>query len=193
MLILGSRLIGMPIMGLQTGAELAVTKRPIIDPANLKIIAYEVEGPLLNTRPSLIRIQDVRELGSIGMIIDSSDEFVGVDDVIAIGKIYKLNFDLVGLNVIDESKHKLGKVSDYSVDASSFVVQQLTVKRGVIKSFSESELLIHRSQIIEITDTTVTVRSTTTKIHHEIKKEQLNYLNPFRQTPAAIDNQKELN
>lgn len=190
MLILGSRLIGTPIMGLQTGAKLASTKRPVIDPANLKIVAYEVEGPLLNTKPSLIRIADVRELSDIGMIIDSNDEFIEVNDVIAIEKIYKLNFNLVGLNVIDEAKHKLGKVADYTVDASSFIIQQINVRRGVLKSLSESELLIHRTQIIEITDTTITVRTAIQKMQQVEIDNKLNYLNPFRQTSSATDNRE---
>ena len=80
MLLLGSRLIDTPIMGLQTGTRLATTKSPVIDPSNLKIIAYEVDGPLLVEHPSFIRIADVRELSNVGMIIDSSDEFIGVHD-----------------------------------------------------------------------------------------------------------------
>jgi hypothetical protein len=179
-------------MGLQTGSQLAVTKKAVIDPSNLKIVAYEVDGPLLNVKPSLIRIADVRELSNIGMIVDSSEEFIAVDDVISIEKIYKLNFNLVGLNVVDEAKHRLGKVINYSVDTSSFVVQQLNVRRGVLKSLADPELLVHRSQIIEITDTTITVRSTAQKIENTAKNQQLNYLNPFRQPTATVDNQKEL-
>jgi hypothetical protein len=86
MLLPGSRLINTAIMGLQTGTSLAKTKNPIIDPANLKIVAYEVDGPLLSERPSFIRIADVRELSNVGMIIDSNDEFIGLDDVIQIKK-----------------------------------------------------------------------------------------------------------
>ena len=55
MLLLGSRLIGIPLMGLQTGVQLATAKVPIIDPSNLKIVAYEVEGPFLSERPSFIQ------------------------------------------------------------------------------------------------------------------------------------------
>ena len=184
MLILGSRLTNTPIMGLQTGTRLAVTKTPIIDPSNLKIIAYEVDGPLLSERPSLIRIADVRELSDIGMIIDSNDEFIGVKDVIAIQKIYDLGFQLLGLNVIDENKHKLGKVSDYTVDSSDFVIQQLNVDRSIMRSLTETGLLVHRSQIIEINDTTITVRSTNKKLEPIKDIAKLTYLNPFRSSSA---------
>lgn len=190
MLLPGTRLIGVPIMGLQTGTQLAVTKMPIIDPANLKIIAYEVEGPLLVERPSFIRIADVRELSDVGMIVDSNDEFVGADDIIALKKIYDLNFKLIGLNVVDQTKHKLGKVDGYNVDTGSFVIQQLNVKRGMIKSLSDTELLIHRSQIIEINDTTITVRTTAKKLEPLVKPTKVTYLNPFRSGTPQTNSQE---
>lgn len=173
-------------MGLQTGTRLAVTKSPIIDPSNLKIVAYEVDSPLLAERPAFIRIADVRELSDIGMIIDSNDEFIGVQDVIAIQKIYNLGFKLLGLNVIDEMRHKLGKVEDYSLDTDSFVIQQINVKPSLVKSFANTELLIHRSQIIEINNHAIIVRAAVKKLEPIEKTTRLTYMNPFRsQTPQT--------
>lgn len=183
MLLLGSRLIGTPIMGLQTGTKLAQTSFPVIDPSNLKIVAYQVEGPLLSEHPSLIRMADVRELSDIGMIIDSSDEFVGIKDVIKLHDIYTLGFKLIGLQVIDESKRKLGKVEDYSLESSSFVIQQINVKqRGLLKSITDTGLLIHRSQIIEINNTSIIVRTGAKKVEPVLKAERAPYVNPFRST-----------
>lgn len=182
MLLLGSRLIGASIMSLQTGTRLAVTKSPVIDPGNLKIVAYEVDGPMLVEHPSFIRIADVRELSDIGMIIDSNDEFIGLNDVIAIQKIYDLGFKLLGLNVIDEARRKLGKVVDYSIDTDSFVIQQLNVKQGLIKSLSDTELLIHRTQIIEVNDYSIIVKSAAKKLEPITKSDKLTYMNPFRST-----------
>jgi len=187
MLLPASRLIGTPIMGLQTGTQLAVTKSPIIDPSNLKIIAYEVDGPLLAERPSFIRIADVRELGDVGMIIDSNDEFIGLNDVISIQKIHSLGFKLIGLNVVDETKRKLGRVDGYSVDTDSFIIQQLKVKRGIIKSLADTELLIHRSQIVEINDQAIIVKTAAKKLLPITKSNQLTYLNPFRSSSPQIN------
>jgi len=183
MLLLGSRLIGTPVVSLQTGTPLAKTKLPIIDPANLKILAYEVEGPMLVDKPSYIRIADVRELSNIGMIIDSNDEFIKSDDVIAIKKILDLNFSLIGMFVIDDTRRKLGKVIEYTIDTDGFTIQTLSVKPGAIKSFTETELLIHRSQIIEINDDAIIVKAATKKLQPiEKTAQQLTYLNPFRST-----------
>ncbi|MCX6728331.1 MAG: hypothetical protein NTV39_00980 [Candidatus Saccharibacteria bacterium] len=188
MLLLGSRLIGTPIMGLQTGTQLAVAKTPVIDPNNLRIIAYEVDGTLLTEKPSFIRIADIRELSDVGMIIDSNDEFVGLHDVIAIENIYKIGFRLLGLNVIDESKNKLGKVSDYSLEVGSFIIEQLSVSRGIIKSLSETERLIHRTQIVEINNENVIVKSIAEKLEPIADAKKLSYMNPFRQPAPQPDN-----
>ena len=95
MLISADRFLDIPVMSLQTGSELARTSREIINPKNLSIIAYELEGRLLDQHPSLLRIDDVREIGPLGMIIDSTDEIIGIDDVITIKEIYEINFTLM--------------------------------------------------------------------------------------------------
>ena len=188
MLILGSRLIGIPIMSLQTGTKLAVTKLPIIDPSNLRVVAYEVDGTMLSEHPSFIRIADVRELSGVGMIIDSNDEFVGAKDVISIQKLYELGFNPIGMRVIDELKHNLGKVKDYSLETNSFVIQQLNVKPGIIKSLADTELLIHRSQIVEINNQSIIVKATVKKLAPIKNIDKLTYLNPFR-SPSPQTNE----
>ena len=142
MLIAGNRLLNTPVLGLQTGGELARTKHAIIDPANLKIHAYELQGTLLGSGPTLLRIADVREISDIGLIVDSSDEFVGVEDVIKLGELYNLHFNLLGMNVVDVKGSKLGKVNGYTVNTTDFLVHQLSVKRPLFKSFSDT----HRSR-----------------------------------------------
>lgn len=193
MLVLGSRLKETPVMSLQTGTRLARTSRPLINPANLKIVAFELEGPLLTETPSFLRVADIREMSGIGMIIDSSDELLALDDVIKIKELHELDFKLVGMNVIDEHKKKLGKVDNYTVETGSFVIQQLDVKRGIIRGFTDTSVLIHRSQITEINDTAIIVKSTAKRIAPEPTMEATRheFVNPFRQ-PSPQPEQADL-
>ena len=181
MLIIGTRLLNTPVMSLQTGGRLAVTQKPIIDPSNLKIVAFEVEGQLLSERPALLRVADIREMGRVGMIINSNDEFIGVHDVIKIEKLYELGFSLNGMVVIDDTKHRLGKVEDYTVDTDSFVIQQLTVQRGFFKGLTDTGLLISRTQIIEITDNEIIVRSARHRsVEPVMQALRTEFVNPFK-------------
>lgn len=184
MLIAGSRLIDAPVMGLQTGGELARTSKAIIDPRRLEIIAYELAGPLLDIHPSLLRIVDVREFSEIGLIVDSSDEFVAPHDIIKLNETYELNFNLIGMSVVDKKRRKLGKVDGYTIETGGFLIQQLSVKRPLLKSFNDTQLLIHRTQISEINDSSIVIDSEV-KVQPMLQAVQGSYRNPFRKNPGT--------
>jgi uncharacterized protein YrrD len=193
MLVAGDKSIGTPIMSLQTGGCLAHTKKPVIDPSNLEIVAFELEGALLNMHPSYLRVADIREVSPIGFIVNDSDEFVSSTDVIKIKKILELNFELLKLPVIDELKHKLGRISNFNLDTIGFSIQQLIVNRSIIHSFSDSELIIHRDQIIEVSDNFIKVRTTAQKLAEVGKTNQMDFLNPFRGTSAQPESSPRQN
>jgi len=181
MLILGSRLLHTPVMSLQTGTRLAETVSPVIDPSNLRILAYEVDGPLLSEKPSFIRTNDIREYGRLGMIIDSNDELIGLEDVIQIKKMYSLRFPLIGIPVIDEHKRKLGKVDDYTLDTGDFLIQQINVRRGFIMGITDTGLLINRSQIVEINNNAIIVKAPSVKSAEPVMQAiRGEFVNPFR-------------
>lgn len=184
MLIAGSRFLNTPVMGLQTGSELARTSREIIDPRTLEIVGYDLEGPLLTERPSVLRIADVREFSNIGIIVDSSDEFVAPGDIIKLSEIYELKFELLGKPVFDKKRHKLGKVIGYTIDTTGFLIQQLSIKRPFLKSLDDTELLVHRSQIIEVNDHEIIVNSEEEVASEPAATHLRSYHNPFRSSTA---------
>ena len=190
MLINGLELLDTPVMSLQTGKELAKVHRAIINPHNLSVIAYQLAGEHLDSDPSYLRIADIREVGGLGIIVDSSDEFIETDDIIVDKPIYELDFTLEGKTVIDERRKKLGKVSDYSIDIDSFVIQQLAVRRPLLKSFTDDELLVGRKQIVEVTDDTIIVKSGKTKAEKLTTKASRHYINPFRQASPQPETAK---
>jgi uncharacterized protein YrrD len=187
MLLLGTRLINTPVMSIQTGSQVASTKMPVIDPYTLRIMAYEVDGPLLAERPSFIRIADIRELSDIGMIIDSSDELVIPSDVLKLQELYELDFHLIGLRVRDIHGKKLGKVEDFTLDTDDFTIQQLTVRAGLLTSLSTTGHVIHRSQITKVTRSEIIVKSTEKKLTNlsTIGSIHQTYTNPFRKPSEA--------
>ena len=99
MLILASKLLNTPIMGLQTGSQLALTGNAIINPENLQILAYQLKANSFSNEEMLIRIADIRELSRIGFIIDSGEDFILPTDVIKIKEIIDLDFDIINLKV----------------------------------------------------------------------------------------------
>lgn len=187
MILLESTLSNIPIMGVQTGSELARLSSPVIDPATLSIVAYVVSGRLLAHHPTYLRIADIRELSDIGVIVDSIDEFVEPGDVIKIDEIVRLQFTLNDMRVRDEKGTNLGKVVDFTIDTGSFYIQQLTVRRPLMRSLTDTELLVHRTQIIEINDKAIVVHSQAKAPEPERTEVVGSYVNPFRKPDSVAD------
>ncbi len=183
MLILASRIIGAPVLSMQAAGKIAEISGVIVDPEDLKIIAFRVSGPLIGKRAENILVVDsIREYSRMGMIIDSEDEFVASEDVVRVNKVLELNFELVGLKVETKKGSRLGKVSDFAVFSDTFHVEQLIVKRPIYKSFIDPELTIPRNEISEVTDYKVIVKDEEKTIVEKAETEEFvsNFVNPFR-------------
>lgn len=187
MLIYSSRLIGTPILSMQSAGPIGTITAPIVDPNSLKILAFYVAGPLIRNGANILDVKSIREYSSYGCVIDAIDELVTKDDVIKISKIIDLNFFLTDLKVETKKGTKLGKVSDFTVTDTDFTIQQIVVKRPLVKSFLDPELTIPRSEIVEITDYKVIVKDEEKTIQKKATTEDFvpNFVNPFRKSESA--------
>ena len=167
----------MPILGLQTGTQIAQTAEPIIDPRELKIVAFYCEGPHLDISPAILHIDDIREISNLGLIVDGAESIMPPTDLVRLQQIIGFNFHLDGKLVVEESGRKLGKVHNYTVDTKSFYITQIHAQPNIWQSFSVSDIPVGRTQIKEITDDKVIVRSTTIPA----KQQPQPIHNPFHQ------------
>jgi len=180
MLILGSNLINVPIMSLQSGGELGVIEKEIIDPRKLQVIAYYAKGPRIQS-PSVLYSSDIREVGPLGAIVDGADSIMELDDdLVRLKEVLDINFELNGKQVIDEFKKKLGKVSDYTLESDGFYIQKIHVAQSMIKNIASTNLIIHRTQIVELTDDHIVVKSGATPAQVGLTQ----ILNPFRKNQS---------
>ena len=183
MLIRSTRLTDFPVLSLHIGGRIARIVAPIVDPHDLKIIAYRVDGPLVGREVGdILPTSSIREHSPIGFIVDSSDELVAADDIVRVRDVLALHFDLIGLKVVSRKGTKLGKVIDYTADADSGLIQQLIVQRPIFKALIDPELTISRSQIHEVTDYEVIVKDEEAKIRKTAQADFVpNFINPFRE------------
>ena len=189
MLVTNSRLINTPVLSVQAGGIIACVSSTVVDPNDLKVIAFRLTGPLINqSQADILDVQSIREYSSLGIVIDDIDELVTDDDVIKISKILELNFDLLNLKVETKKGSKLGHVLDFTVTDEDFVVQQIIVKRPLVKSFLDPELTISRKEIVEITDYKVIIKDEEKTIKKKAAKEEFvpNFVNPFRQSKQEL-------
>ncbi len=188
MLVMNSRLISAPVLSVQAGGPIGKITSTIIDPNDLKIIAFRLEGPLVNRQQNLLDVRSIREYSNYGFVIDDIDELIGPDDVIKISDILKLNFDLLNLKVETKKGSKLGKVQDFTVTSEDFIVQQIIVKRPAVKALIDPELTISRKEIVEITDYKVIIKDEEKVLKQKAEKEDFvpNFVNPFRESQPGF-------
>ena len=181
MLIEGSKLLKYPILSLHTASRIAEVKGLVIDPNFLKVVAFEISAT--SSRQSLfLEASSVREFSKMGMIVDSDEEFVEKDDVIKLKETIDLGFSLDNMKVISKKKAMLGRIEDFIINTEDFQIMQLIVKRPIYKALIDPELVIGRSDIHEINDREIVVKSEEGTI---MKKSGTldfvpNFVNPFK-------------
>ena len=181
MLIEGSKLLKYPILSLHTASRIAEVKSLVIDPNFLKVVAFEISA--VSSRQRLfLEASSVREFSKMGMIVDSDEEFVEKDDVIKLKETIDLGFSLDNMKVVSKKKAMLGRIEDFIINTEDFQIMQLIVKRPIYKALIDPELVIARSDIHEINDSEIIVKSEEGTI---MKKSGTldfvpNFVNPFK-------------
>ena len=181
MLIEGSKLLKYPILSLHTASRIAEVKGLVIDPNFLKVVAFEIDA--VSSRQRLfLEASSVREFSKMGMIVDSDEEFIEKDDVIKLKETIDLGFSLDNMKVVSKKKAMLGRIEDFIINTEDFQIMQLIVKRPIYKALIDPELVIGRSDIHEINDSEIIVKSEEGTI---MKKSGTldfvpNFVNPFK-------------
>ena len=192
MLISIDNLLGIPVMSLQTGTQLAETTAAIVDPRQLSIVAFYVDGSGLEESPSILHPADIRELSDIGIIVDSTEKLMSLEGLVRLEEIIGFEFELIGLKVIDEHKRKLGKVASYSVETNGYTIMQIYTEQSLIRSLSTMGNTIHREQIVSVNNEVMVVQSPTVRegVAKAAQDASSAFVNPFRNGGAQPDNQQ---
>jgi len=159
MILEASKLIGFRILSLRSGGVISTIESIIVDPNDLKILGFFLNKNTVSFDSGVIlEVRSIREFSHLGMIIDSDEELLNVGDVVKIDEMVKLNFQPINFKIKTQNKTNVGTVIDYTVDVNNFYIQQLIVKRPILKSFIDPELIINRSEILEINDEAIIVK-----------------------------------
>lgn len=179
-------------MSLQTGQPLARIDTPIVNPNNLKIVAFYVSGPMVDFNPAVLFAEDIREFGEMGAIVDSSDNIMSPEGMVRLNEVINYNFQLPGISVFDENKRRLGKVESYTLSPDNLQIQQLYLKPTLAKSLSVAHLTVSRDQIVEINNDKIIVKAPTIRekaVSVVVPSENaVPFENPFRKPKPASEN-----
>ena len=199
MLIYASKIIGTRVLSVQAGGAIGEISKVIVDPNDLKVIAFRVGGGVVaRSNANILDVSSIREYSSYGMVIDEIEELVEPEEVTKIKDVLDLNFDLIDLKVETKKGSKLGKVIDFTMASEDFMTQQIIVQRPTVKRLLDPELTIPRGEIVEVTDYKIIVKDEEKVIRKKAENEDFvpNFVNPFREpgfAPADSQNPDESN
>lgn len=187
MLISSTDLTNFPILSLRSSSKIATISKLIINPYDLTIQALKLTGRQLDDpKDSYLLPEDIREISPLGIIVNDSEDIVSSADVIRLQKTLDLQFELIGLPVIDKQQRKVGKVINYNIIAENMMIYQLVVQRPLFKDFFDPELLVHRSQIAELSHDKIIIKNSLNQLREIERQDAIdNFVNPFRSTKSA--------
>lgn len=137
-------------MSLRTGGPIATVTGVLFNPNNLKIEGFYCADRFSKTELILLP-QDIRDTVPQGFIVNDHDVLTEEAELIRLKKIFEIDYQLVGKQVVTVDKQKVGRVSDYATEIETMMVQKVYVSQSLLKSFTGGSLSIDRSQIVELT------------------------------------------
>lgn len=155
MLVLSGNLLNKQVLSLRTSTPVASVVGFIINPNNLKIEGFYCQDPRKDVL--VLVTQDIRETVDDGYIVNDYDALVKPEDLVRLKKTMDIDFNPIGKTVVTESKSRIGKVTDFAADLDSMFIIKLYVGQSLLKSFSGGNLIVERTQIIEITPRKIVV------------------------------------
>lgn len=157
MLVLSNTLLNRPVMSLRTGGAIATTSVPVINPNNLKIEGFYCQTHAAK-KPMILLTQDIRDIIRQGFVVNDEESLSDPDELVRLKETLEINFQLDGKAVVTANKKKVGKISDWAAETTTFYIQKLYVGRSILKSFNQGQLSIDRNQIVEITDKKIVIQ-----------------------------------
>lgn len=160
---MGHKLTDLPVVSVQASRPVGRVQGYIIDPRQLLIIALYVSRGKLDDN-LILHTTDIREFNNQGILIDHDDQLMDRDGLVRLQTVIDFNFELMGMPVETDDQRKLGKVVGFAFDGASWNVMRLYVGQSLVKSVQTSELIVHRQQIVKITQDKIVVDSNKIKV-----------------------------
>lgn len=157
---LASSLKGQPIISLQTGQIIGWLIQPILDISNLEMVAFTCRVPH-RSAAQIIVARDIRQFASDCLIVDDEDALSEPEDIVRLNTNLSNPYTPVGKRVFADTGRHLGTVEDYSLNVDTSRIQRIYVRQSFLRHWFSANLIIDRTQILDVTPERITVRDST--------------------------------
>lgn len=187
MLVISEAILGRKVMSVHAGGAIANLDSAIIDPSNLKIMAFSVYARGLQYF-SVVHSTDIREWSSLGVVINSEDDVMEVDDNIPkLKKLVEAKFKLDGIGVRTTSGKRMGRVRNYVFETDGFFVVKLYIEKTGLLSLLSQPLTIERESVVNVTNKFIVIDDDVNKAKIKNKKENVDYGFSAQSSDAASE------
>jgi uncharacterized protein YrrD len=139
---------GTPVASLQTGASVAYLDLPVINPKNLKVVAFYLSGGLYHGM--LLDAKDIREVGNNVVVINHEDLIGDESEFIKIAPLLEKPYEMFNKLVYNQDDKKIGKIKSYTVSDDDFRIMRLDVAPRLTGAFLDIAKVVSRESIIEV-------------------------------------------
>lgn len=155
MLVLISKIIGLPVVAQQLPEKIGVIEDWVLDADKGKVVAYKLKG--LGKQRWLSTI-DIVEYGEEAVFVNDPEAVQPLGDLVRVKQLVDQAVRLVKTPVENEQSKKLGLVKDCVIDGATNYLTKLVVAPALFDRMFEKEILVSRQNIIKITPQKVVVR-----------------------------------
>lgn len=144
MLLELSKIKNVPVGVMDEQKAVGSVETPVIFADDAKVIGFEVKLRGLLSQKRVLSFQDVVDIDAKGLVINSTDSLLPMDEILRIKDILKSGFKLIGLPARTKNKKYLGRITDAVIETTSGDIIRLYVKNLL------DERIFERSMIHDI-------------------------------------------
>jgi uncharacterized protein YrrD len=151
MTVKGSQVIGLKVITKNTGEQIEAVKDILYSSSDHKVHGLLLKSEGLFSNGKVILIADVLSIGENAIIIESKDALRDLSELPeSLSSLAKSDNYLTETNIVTESGHELGTVSDILFNPESGLVEEFEVSQGAIKNVSSGIKTIRPQDIITV-------------------------------------------
>ena len=138
------------------GAMVGLVENLIINPDDGKLAGITVREGFGKKHLKSLSAKDILGISSEFYLVPSYDSLGDLDEIVRLKEIMDKDIPIVGNKVYTESGTYLGKVFDYTLDLTTFVISRIYVRPGLLGGLAR-QYIIYYKNIISIEKDKITV------------------------------------
>lgn len=137
------------IISLESGSSIGRIRDPIVDPANGKILAFDVGTGFL-TKRLILSTNDIIEWQKRALIVYGMNVLSEPIEVKRVFDLIKKRTKIIGKRALTQKGINLGRISDLYIDTTTAMVAKYNISHHIFSSFLEEGRIIPASLVIKI-------------------------------------------